>query len=162
MVDDGDGVGADQSAAGEADGGEQVGFGLERGFDEVGDAFGVGVGGEDVALGGQFAAQAFVVLDDAVVDDGDRAGNVRVGVAFARHAVGRPAGVGDAGDSAGRCRGGFKFGDAADRADALDAITRNDGQPGRVIAAVFELLQAFDENGNDVAAGCCRDDAAHG
>jgi hypothetical protein len=32
------------------------------------------------------------------VDDGDAAGNVRVGIAFAGHAVGCPAGVGDAGD----------------------------------------------------------------
>ncbi len=51
VVDDGDGVGADQAAAGDPDGGEQVGFALERGFDQVADAFGVGVGGEDVALG---------------------------------------------------------------------------------------------------------------
>ena len=63
---------------------------------------------------------------------------------------------------AGVGRGGFEFGNAADRADALDAVIRDDGQPGRVIAPVFELLQAFDENGNDVAGGCCRDDAAHG
>ena len=75
--------------------------------------------------------------------------------------MGRPARVGDAGDGAGLGGGSFEFGDAADRADAFDAITRNDGQPGRVIAPVFELLQAFDENGNDVASGCRRDDAAH-
>jgi hypothetical protein len=90
VVDDGDGVGADQLAAGEADGGEQVGFGLERGFDEVGDAFGVGVGGEDVALGGQFAAQAFVVLDDAVVDNRDRAGNVLVAAEVVSSSATRP------------------------------------------------------------------------
>ena len=128
----------------------------------MGDAFGVGVRGEDVALGGQVAAQALIVFDDAVVDDGDRTGDVRVGVAFAGHAVGGPAGVGDAGDRPGVGRGGFEFGNPANRADTLDAGIRDDGQPGRVIAPVFELLQAFDENGNNVAAGCCRDDAAHG
>ncbi len=41
-------------------------------------------------------------------------------------------------------------------------VAADDGQPGRVIAPVFELLQAFDENGNNVAAGCCRDNATHG
>ena len=161
VVDDGDGVGADQAAAGDLHGLEEIGFLLECGFDQVGDAFGVGVGGEDVALGGQFAAQAFIVLDDAVVDDGDRAGNVRVGVALAGHAVRRPAGVGDAGDGTGRGRGGFEFGDAADRADAFDAGPCDHGQTGRVIAPVFELLEPLDENRNDVAGGCRRDDAAH-
>ncbi len=48
-------------------------------------------------------------------------------------------------------RGGFEFGDAADRADAFDAGSADDGEAGRVIAAVFELLQAFDEDGDDVA-----------
>ena len=84
-----------------------------------------------------------------------------MGVALAGHAVGRPARVGDAGDGAGFGGGGFEFGDAADRADALDAGAADDGQAGRIIAPVFELLQAFDENGNNVVAGCCRDDAAH-
>ena len=44
-------------------------------------------------------AQLGGVLDDAVVDDGDAAGrvDVRMGVAVARLAVGRPARVGDAG-----------------------------------------------------------------
>jgi hypothetical protein len=64
----------------------------------MGDAFGVGIGGKDVALGRQVAAQAFVVFDDAVMNDRDRAGNVRVGIALAGYAVGRPAGVGNAGD----------------------------------------------------------------
>jgi hypothetical protein len=101
MVNDGYGVGADQLAAGDLYGLEKIGFALQGGFEQMGDAFGVGIGGKDVALGAQIAAQAFVVLDDAVMDDGDRAGNVRVGIAFARYAVGCPACVGDAGDRAG-------------------------------------------------------------
>jgi hypothetical protein len=153
VVDDGDGVGADQSLAGELHRLEEIRFVLERGLDQVGDAFGVGVRGEDVALGSQFAAQAFVVLDDAVVDDGDAAGDVRVGVAFGGHAVGGPAGVGDAGGGGGAGRGGFEFGDATDRAHTLDAVAADDGNAGRVIAPVFEFLEAFDEDGNNVAGG---------
>jgi hypothetical protein len=38
--------------------------------------------------------------------------------------------VGDAGDRLGGGRGGFQFGYATDRADALDAILSNDGQAG--------------------------------
>ena len=45
------------------------------------------------------------VLDDAVVDDGDAAGLVRVGVALGGRAVGRPAGVADAGLAADRVAG---------------------------------------------------------
>ncbi len=84
-----------------------------------------------------------------------------MGVALGGDAVGGPAGVGDAGDGSGIGGCGFEFGDAADRADAFDVVAADDGEAGRVIAPVFELLQAFDQDGNDVAGGCGRDDAAH-
>ena len=130
VVDDSDGVGADQLPAGNLHRLEEVWFGFEAGLDQVGDAFGVGVGGEDVAAGAQVGTQAFVVLDDAVVDDGDRAGDVRVGIAFAGYAVRCPAGVGDAGDGLRRGRGVFEFGDATDGADAFDIARPDDGDAG--------------------------------
>ncbi len=101
MVDDGDGVGTDQALAGEANGREQVRFAPQDGLHQVGDALGVGIGGEDIALGAQFAAQGFVIFDDAVVHDGNAARYVRVGIAFAGNAMRGPAGVGDAGDRLG-------------------------------------------------------------
>ena len=161
LVDDGDREGADQAAAGDLHGREQIGLVLQRGLDQVGDAFGVGIGGEDVAQRAQFAAQAFVILDDAVMDDGDIARDMRVGVLFARHAVCRPARVGDASDGryAGRRR--FEFGDTTGRADALDGAVADDGQAGRVITPIFELLQAFDQYGNNVVAGGGCDDSTH-
>ncbi len=60
---------------------------------------GVGVAGELHARGFQFGAHDGVVLDDAVVDDRDLLGGVavRVGVAVGRPAVGRPAGMPEAG-----------------------------------------------------------------
>ncbi len=58
--------------------------------------FGVGLGGEGRALGGQFFAQFGEVFDDAVMDDGHAIDEVRVSVGFVRHAVGRPACMRDA------------------------------------------------------------------
>ena len=49
---------------------------------------------------GQLAAQLGEILDDAVVDEGDAVGGMRMGVALGRGAVRGPAGVADA-DRAG-------------------------------------------------------------
>ena len=70
----------------------------ERLLDEVGDDLGVGVRLEDVTRLAQLVGELPPVLDDAVVDDGDRAGavGVRVGVLLGRVPVGRPTGVPDA------------------------------------------------------------------
>ena len=79
--------------------------------DEVGNDLGVGLAGEGVALGHQGGAQFVVVFNDAVVHQGNAArdggvvvgvgvGAVRkmwVGVVHCRHAVGGPAGMGNAG-----------------------------------------------------------------
>ncbi|MPN64674.1 hypothetical protein SDC9_212450 [bioreactor metagenome] len=62
--------------------------------------------------------------------DGNAARYVGVGIAFAGNAMRSPAGVGDAGDRLGACRGGFQLGYATDRADALDAILPNNCQAG--------------------------------
>jgi len=68
--------------------------------------------------------------------------------------------VGDAG--AGRQSLGPRreFGHAADGAQAMHAPVM-DGEAGRVVAAVFELAQAFDQDGDDVAVSDRGDDAAH-
>ena len=67
-------------------------------LDQVGDDLGVGLGGEDVALGASSLAQLGVVLDDPVEDDVDVVGAVavRVGVLLGDAAVRGPAGVGEA------------------------------------------------------------------
>jgi hypothetical protein len=67
-------------------------------LDEVREHFGVGLAAEDVAFAEQLRAQRRVVLDDAVVDDGDPAAavHVRVRVGVGGAAVGRPARVPDA------------------------------------------------------------------
>ena len=67
--------------------------------DEVGQHLRVGLRGEGGAARGQFLLQGEEVLDDPVVDHGDLAAGVGVGVGVvvARGAVGGPAGVPDAG-----------------------------------------------------------------
>ena len=69
--------------------------------------FGVGIGFESVAGAEQFLFERVVVFDDAVVDDGDFAGLVkmRMGIFVRRNAVRGPARVADA-EIAG---GGFGF-----------------------------------------------------
>jgi hypothetical protein len=87
---------------------------------------------------------------------------VRVRVVHGRRAVRGPARVGDAG-AAGDAVGGdllHQFGDAVGAAGALQAVGI-DGDAAGVIAAVFQALQALDQDGNDVARGNRADDAAH-
>ncbi len=67
------------------------------------DEFGVGFGAELVVALEQGGAQFDVILDDAVMDDGDRSGLMRMGVAFGRTAVRGPSRMPDA-DVAGERR----------------------------------------------------------
>ena len=64
--------------------------------DQMRDDLGVGLALERAAARDQLLAQRLEVLDDAVVDQRDFAGRVRVRVVRGRRAMGRPAGVGDA------------------------------------------------------------------
>jgi hypothetical protein len=134
--------------------------------EQVGDDLGIGFRGEAVALGLEFLAQLGMVFDDAVVHHRHLlAAHVRVGVALGRHAVGGPAGMGDAQVAVD---GGFfhqlpQHGHLAHRADAADmAVGLAHRQARRVIAAIFQALQALDQDGNDVALGDGADDATHG
>src|SRR5690606_26496979 len=115
----------------------------------------------------QAFALLFVVLDDAVVHQRHAVADVRMRVEFGDATVGGPAGVADA-----QVRvqpfgggGGFHLGDAAGAAHAahvaLLAIVDH-GDAGRVVTAVFQALEAFDEDGNHIAIRDRADDAAHG
>ena len=74
-----------------------------------------------------------------------------------------PAGVGNPGFATqmlfvGLCR---QIGHTPSRTDANKAIAVKDSHTGRVIAPVFELAQAFQQNTDDVLASYCCDDTAH-
>ena len=131
--------------------------------DQVGDHLAVGVAGEHPALGLQFGLQLGEVLDDAVVHHRHTAGDVRVGVAFGRGAVGGPAGVADAGLGAQRLalQHRLQFAQLARRAAALQHAVHLGGDAGAVITPVFEALEALDQATRHGGLADDSDDAAH-
>ena len=136
-------------------------------LDQVGDDLGIGFGDELVALGGELALEFEVVFDDAVVDDDDAAGAVAMGmgVFFGGTAVRGPAGVADA-ESAVEGMFAQHFFEVAQLAGgAADFEQRGvgsaDGDAGRVIAAVFETAQAFNDDWNNFLTADITDDSAH-
>ncbi len=134
-------------------------------LDQVGDRLGVGVGVVDVAGGGELAPQRRVVLDDAVVHDGDAralAGLDRVRVGLDHAAVGGPAGVREPG------RGGMRLG--ADRVaqhgdlphPARDVgLAVDQADAGRVVAAVLQPLEPREEELLARPATHISDDSTH-
>ena len=101
-------------------------------MNQVGNDFGVGIRGEFVTGGFKLSAQFFVVFDDAVVNNSQAIGDVRVGIALTWRTMRGPAGVGDAGVTAEVLLFGFfgQVGNAAGRADTNQAITIKDGNAG--------------------------------
>ena len=134
--------------------------------DEVRQHFGVGLGVEDVALGEQVVLQLLIVLDDAVVDDGERTvvGFVGVRVAFGRYAVGGPAGMAHARGGHGVGTSGetlFEGRELALGPDGIEFAILDEGDACGVVSAVFETAQTFDDDGNGGTMTGVADDAAH-
>src|SRR5690606_18647503 len=132
-----------------------------------GDDLGIGLRLERVAERGQAFALLFVVLDDAVVHQRHALADVRVRVEFGDAAVRGPAGVADAQVGVETLRAGrsLHFGDAPGAAHAADVVALapvDHCDAGRVVAAVFEALEALDEDGNHIAIRDRANDAAHG
>ena len=164
---DGERPGALEAAHGVAHGRDQVALaGTVPGvLHEVRHDLGVGVGGKGVAIAGQVAAELAVVLDDAVVDDGDAAGavQVRVGVLVGGGAVRGPARVGDARGACEVC-GLAAVGEDRDATRALHAVElavrREHLDASRVVAAVLERCQTVkQELGRLLLAGVSNDSA---
>ena len=131
--------------------------------DEDGGDFGVGFGGEAVALGGEFLTKRLEVLDDAVVDDGEAVARVRVGIALGRLAVGRPTGVADADGAAERVGAelGLQVFQLALGAQARQAPVLKCGYAGGVVAPVFQPLQGGDDLGRNRPMTQNADDSTH-
>ena len=178
-MDDGDGIRPVQSSHGLLHGQAQIA--PIQAVDQVGDDLGVGLAVKRITQGLQFGAQFVVVFDDAVVHQGHAARGVHIGrswtgtevgvrVAHRRCPMGGPAGVGDAG-GAGDVIGldlGHQLGHAIGAARAPQATTLTGqavvvhGNPARVIASVFESLQALNQDAHDVLVGGGADDDDEG
>jgi len=111
-------------------------------------------------------AELAEVLDDAVMDDRDLAGAVRVGmsVQIIRAAVGRPTRMREAHPrvrrSVGERRG--EIGELAGLLlDEESALLIHERDPGRIVAAILETAQAFQEDRARGAGSGIADDAAH-
>ncbi len=137
---DGEAEGAVQALEGMGDGFIGGGAGVELHGQQMRDDFAVGLRGQRAAGGEDFLAQRLEVFDDAIVDQRDFVGGVRVGIVGGRRAMRGPAGVGDA-DAAGQRIGG-EHGDEivelAGGAAAIEQAIIDCRQPRRIVAAIFE------------------------
>ena len=134
------------------------------GLAEERDGFGVGLGLRRRSPWRRDRRGAPEVLDDAVVDDGDGPGLVRMGVGDGRRAVGGPAGMADARlagqrvmhqqvgeiDELARRRGGGRVDAVVDRGDT-----------GAVIAAIFQAFQRLDNDRGRFVLSEDSDNTAH-
>ena len=153
----------------------------EATVDKVGDHLGVGFGTEDVPLRFEAILDGTVVFDHTVVDDRDGslavptvllqrvvpfiAAEVRMGVGVGWGAVCGPTGVADADGAIGNAgpHKGLQPREPARRLEHMDlARVGQQGDPGGIVAAVFEPSQPLE---NDVCGATKPDvsnDAAHG
>src|SRR6185437_6330041 len=165
LAHDGERIGAFELGDGCADRLEQIAYGLEMAMHAMGDHLGIRLRGELVTAALELGAQLLMVLDDAVMNDRESvARDVRMGIALARHAVGRPARVRDAELAVRRIviERVLQRLHLADGAQALELVMAVDhGDPSRVVAAIFEPAQALHQNGNYVALGNRSDDSTH-
>ena len=159
--------GALEAAADVLHGDRQVDAGLELLLQQVGRDLGVGVGGHLDALGLEARAQLGEVLDDPVVHERDAAlaPEVRVGVAVGRRAVGRPAGVADAGGhlrQRGVGDGLLEVGQLAGALVGHDRAAVDEGDPRGVVAPVLQAPEALDHDAFGRLGTYVPDDSAHG
>ena len=114
---------------------------------EMCDDFRIGFGFEVIALFDEFILQFHVVFDDAIVDDGEFALFVRMGMSIqiGRAAVGRPTRMADAdGARHGVSLDGFdQIDESAHLLAHLDDVFIINGDASRVITTIFELGQAI-------------------
>jgi len=131
--------------------------------DEMDDGLGVGLARKDMALRRQFGAQFAEIFDDPIMNHGDAVVGVRVGVVLGGAAMRRPARVADADGprERRRCELFFEILELAARPHTGKPTVLQSGDPGRIIAPIFETPQRFDDLPGDRT---CFDDshnAAH-
>ena len=144
----------------------EVGTARDGVGDEVREHLGVGVRCERVTAVGEALPERLEVLDDAVVHHGDAARwvELRVGVAVGWRAVGGPARVADARGRRGQlpldavCQV-VELARGAREVELLLVVEERDA--GRVVAAVLQAPEAFEEERSGGPRAGIADDAAH-
>ncbi len=165
LADDRERIGALQFGDGLAYGAEQVVRVHEVMVNAVRDDLGVGLGAEAVAQILELGAQQVVILDDAVVHDGDAVPrHVRMRVAHRGNAVRRPARMRDADVARDRrlLDSLLQHFDLADRAQPGQRAARiDDRKARRIVAAIFEAPQSLEQDRNDITLGDDTYDSTH-
>ena len=111
------------------------------------DHFGIGFRFKYATGGLKRVPQFAEILDDAIVDDGNPARHVRVGVAFVRLPVRCPACMRDACGGIHRvfAQQGFEIHDLSGRTPTVQSACGRHRDSGTVIAAIFQALQPIDQ-----------------
>ena len=139
--------------------------GSGRVFNQVDEGFRVRLGRELMAGAREARPQRIGVLDDAIVHKGERAAavGVRVGVALRRGTVRRPTRVGDATRPMRRvaCHESGERGNPARELPGHDAAPVLHRHARRVVPAVFEPREPFEQDGRGLPPSHVADDAAH-
>src|SRR4029077_6918877 len=135
-------------------------------FDEVSNDFGIGLRGELMTFFDELFLQAEVILDDAIVYDDDLAGAVamRMSVFFRGAPVSSPSGVANAIAAVERFEADdlFQVAQLAFGAANLQLVPiAGNGDSSRIVSAVFETSQAFDNDRNYFFLADISDDATH-
>ena len=139
---------------------------LQATVDQMGDHLGIGRRLEDVSLALEALFDGLEVLDDAVMDQGQRAVAAHMGVCvnIAGGSVGSPAGVADADMAGDRVCGqeGFEPVDSAGGFDDGElAVGRDGGHAGAVVAAVFQAVEPHEQEFGCIARSNIPNDPAH-
>jgi hypothetical protein len=107
-----------------------------------------------------------IVLDDAIVNDGQPTGTVGMGmgVAVGGDAMGRPSGMSDPQASLNRFVGQILLqpGDLALGLSDDQSLAVHDGKPRRVVSPVFEALEARDKHPGGIPRANVAYDPTHG
>ena len=159
-----------RDAVGALDQGERVPHGRDEiavvmPADEVREHFGVGVRAEPHAGGLELVLERGEVLDDAVVDEGDVVGRVRVRVrvAVGGAAVGGPAGVADAVAPRRRVRGDVpaELREPPGLLAQVQFVAGARDEAGAIVPAVLQAPQPFQQHRRRFAPPGEPDDPAH-
>ena len=131
--------------------------------DELSNHFGVGVGRKLDILLEELVLQPLKILGYPVVNDNHIAGDMRMGVDLVGGAVGRPAGVAETG-RAGKMIAihlRLQIGQLAWRPDALDSAILENGDPRRIVTAIFKPLERLEKLSRDRFLAQNADNPAH-